>query len=335
MTFFILIILGYLIGSFSPGYFFGKIIKNIDIRKFGNGNTGAMNTYRLVGPIYGIITAIFDFLKAPFIYCLSLSGLTPDLAIFPGLAAVVGHIFPFYLGFRGGRGMASLYGLCLTTIIFTQSVFALLLIVGTAVYGIILSEKIIFEAPLRHILKLLALVLPLGLIWLPKTFVLIFVAVLLAIFLIFDLLRFLMPHLNMRYLHFGIFAKQKEKNRLSGATLILLSALLIFFFFAKEIAILSFTCFLLADTLAPIGRVFLPFPFIKDKTLGGAVITFLASLVTGVFLSSLTPLDFSLKIIIINSFLITAFDQLSFAIDDNLLVPLGTAMGLYVAIYFL
>src|SRR3989344_3525589 len=110
-TFLFFIIIGYLLGSLSPGYFFGRVIKGIDIRKFGNHNTGATNTYREVGPVYGIIAGIFDALKAAAAYWIAVLGLNfetfkllnlgeldPDIAILVGLVAVVGHVFPFYLG---------------------------------------------------------------------------------------------------------------------------------------------------------------------------------------------------------------------------------------------
>ena len=106
MSLILILFLGYLIGSLSPGYFFGKFVKHIDIREFGNKNTGATNTYHVVGPIFGILTGIFDFLKSPFIYFLAVSGafflpsINPDLAILAGLAAVAGHIKPFYLRFE-------------------------------------------------------------------------------------------------------------------------------------------------------------------------------------------------------------------------------------------
>src|SRR3989344_8121414 len=127
--------LGYLIGSVSPGYFFGRTIKKVDIRNYGNKNTGATNTYRTVGPIYGVITGIIDLAKAPFVYFLAVYGVAgitaqnPDIGILVGLAAVLGHVFPFYLGFRGGRGVASLDGLFLISLFFSSPAYSLLLLI--------------------------------------------------------------------------------------------------------------------------------------------------------------------------------------------------------------
>lgn len=332
MNFSLALLLGYLIGSLSPGYFFGKVIKHIDIRRFGNKNTGATNTYYVVGPVYGIMTGIFDFLKAPFVYFLAASGtfffkpINPDLAILTGLAAVVGHIKPFYLEFRGGKGVASLWGLSLVTIFYTQSIYALILLSLTTIYTISVSKKLSFTHPLRQILKLTLLTIPLGAIWLSKTFIIPIIIGLLLLFIIFDVIRFLAPNINQRYLHFKFFAKQKEKLRVSGATLIFLSMLLCFWLFPKEIAILSLIIFILGDSLAPLGQKLLPIPLLADKTLGGAVIIFSVSAVSGLFLKSLTPLSLSLPLIFSASLAAAILDQLSYLVDDNLLVPVGTAL---------
>lgn len=183
----------------------------------------------------------------------------------------------------------------------------------------------VFTHPLRRLLKLSVLVLPLGLIWLPKGSILPVVIVVLLLFIVFDAARFLNPKLNQRYLGLKIFAKQKEKQRFSGATLIFLSALIVFWLFPKEIAIFSFTTFLLGDTLAPLGQTLLAIPLLRGKTVGGALIIFLVSVVSGLFLISLTPLDLSLSLIILTALSAATLDQFSFLADDNLLVPIGTA----------
>lgn len=333
MSLFLILLLGYLVGSLSTGYFFGRVVKHIDIRQFGNKNTGATNTYFVVGPVFGILTGIFDSLKASFVYFLAVSdafSISPDLAILAGLAAVVGHIKPFYLDFRGGKGVASLLGLCGVTLFYTHSVFALVFLIGAVIYTIKVSKSLAFTHPLRQLLKLIVLALPLGAIWLPKIFVLIIILALFLLFALFDAIRLLSPKINQRYLHLAIFAKQKEKLRPSGATLLFLSSFLIFWLLPKEIAIFSLTCFLLGDSLAPLGQRLLPIPLLADKTLGGVLIIFLASFILGLFLQSLTPLDLSLTLILAASLLTATLDQFSFLIDDNLLVPLGTALALTV-----
>lgn len=153
-----------MIGSLSPGYFFGRIIKGIDIKKFGNHNTGATNTYHLVGPVYGFITAIFDIFKSLAVYAAALKcgGLDPNLAILPGLAAVAGHNWPFYLQFRGGKGTAPLGGLMLAIVIFNQSWLGLLFIATAGFYIFAISNTLNQQWSLRKTIKLLALIIPLG-----------------------------------------------------------------------------------------------------------------------------------------------------------------------------
>lgn len=328
LIFYLFLILGYLIGSLSPGYFFGRWVKGIDIRDYKYHNTGATNTYFIVGPAYGIIAGFFDFLKTPAVYYLSLQWLGPDMAIFAGLAGVVGHILPFYLGFRGGRGVASLAGLCFIALFYTRSIFALLLVAGFIAYSISVST-IKMKLPVRHLLKLGALVFPLGLLVVPNTAVIIPVAVFLGISLFIDAVRLISPPLNEKYLKQKIFARVKERKRLSGYSLFLLSTFVIINWFSKEVAVISLSFFILGDTFAPFSRIirFLPQrPVFGDKTVAGAIVIFTISFVAGLFLQSLTSLVLPLRTIILGSVAVATLDQFSFLLDDNILVPLGSAV---------
>lgn len=332
MTFLLLLASGYIIGSASPGYFFGRIIKRIDIRDFGNRNTGASNTYRVVGPVYGLIAGAFDLIKAPLVYYLGLRfGVHPDLALLAGLAAVLGHIFPFYLGLRGGKGVASLTGLLLISLFYGGAVYSLLLLAGMLVYylGFVKPAKI----SLRHWLKLFSIIFPLGLIWLPSEPILWALGAMLAASFLFDLARFLSPALNEKYLGQGQFSKSKERIRFSGYTTYLSSSFLVLAFFPKEVAVISLLFFVLGDFLAPFSAstaAYLPKTrLIGDKTIGGAAVVFAISFLAGWFLNGLTPLALSLEIVVAGAFFTALFDQLSFRIDDNLLVPLGTATALW------
>lgn len=332
---FLLLLLGYLVGSISPGYFFGRLIKGIDIRRFGNHNTGAANVYRLVGPFYGILTAVIDFAKAPLVYSVSIPQLHPDTAILIGLAAVLGHITPFYLGFKGGRGVASLVGLFLVSLFFSRSFYVLMLGLGIIFYTLLISEQVKerFSAPWRKLLKLSSIILPLSLIWLPQKITITIVGFLLTISLTFDFLRFLLPKLNQTYLSYKRLAKQKEEKRFSGYSFFLISAFLIFLFFPKEIAVISLTNFILGDTLVVFSPAMRFLPQVKtfgNRTLAGAIVIFVVSIIGGLFLQSLSPLVLSTKTVFLGAILTAFWDQLSFAIDDNLFVPLGTATSLLV-----
>lgn len=115
------IMLAYLIGSFPTAIVMGKIKMGIDIRDFGSGNAGATNTFRVLGIRPGITVMAIDVFKgytaatlAQYIYNFGFQ-LAPNnyvtLQIALGMAAVIGHIFPIYARFKGGKGVASLLGI--------------------------------------------------------------------------------------------------------------------------------------------------------------------------------------------------------------------------------
>ncbi len=111
----IAILLGYLIGSILPAYFLGKWLKNIDIRKIGTHNAGTTNVKRELGILPAIPTALFDTLKGIFAIIIARHLLKTPIAIayLSGFFAVLGHIFPFYIGFKGGQGAATTTGILL------------------------------------------------------------------------------------------------------------------------------------------------------------------------------------------------------------------------------
>jgi glycerol-3-phosphate acyltransferase PlsY len=108
-------LIGYLFGCIQTAYFVGKTIGKTDIRQHGSGNAGASNITVVMGWKYGFITATIDVLKGilPVVIVRALYPDTPALAYFAGMAAILGHIFPFYLRFRGGKGVATLVGMFL------------------------------------------------------------------------------------------------------------------------------------------------------------------------------------------------------------------------------
>jgi glycerol-3-phosphate acyltransferase PlsY len=118
MTIAILIILAYFIGSIPTAVWVSKQVYGIDIREHGSGNAGATNTFRILGPKAGTSVMIIDMLKGFLAVKLSIcSNYTwtsepfVNLQIFLGLAAVLGHIFPIWADFRGGKGIATLFGM--------------------------------------------------------------------------------------------------------------------------------------------------------------------------------------------------------------------------------
>lgn len=118
---FIVIIIGYLFGCIQTSYILGKIFRKVDIRTLGNGNAGASNTTVSLGWKYGIIVAIADIAKAVFsiliIKYLYNSQVSNSFLLFllylNGFFVILGHDYPFYLNFKGGKGTASLIGMLL------------------------------------------------------------------------------------------------------------------------------------------------------------------------------------------------------------------------------
>ncbi len=107
-------IIGYLIGNINPSYILGKI-KGFDIRTKGSKNAGASNALILFGKVVGILCAIFDIAKA-FLAILLTEALFPNFSYafaITGVACILGHIFPFYMKFKGGKGLACLGGMIL------------------------------------------------------------------------------------------------------------------------------------------------------------------------------------------------------------------------------
>ncbi len=117
----LLIVLAYLIGSIPTALWVSRYFFGIDIREYGSGNSGATNTYRVLGARWGTFVMLIDMMKAivavklafflPFSYDNDIYLVNLQLGL--GLAAVLGHIFPVWAEFRGGKGVAALFGMVL------------------------------------------------------------------------------------------------------------------------------------------------------------------------------------------------------------------------------
>lgn len=109
----IAILIGYAFGCIQAAYILSKMVGKMDIREHGSGNAGASNITAIMGWKYGFIVGLVDVLKGLFAV-LVLKWIYPDspnLAYLSGITAIIGHIFPFYLKFRGGKGVATLVGM--------------------------------------------------------------------------------------------------------------------------------------------------------------------------------------------------------------------------------
>ncbi len=116
------LLIAYLIGSFPSAVWLGRTFYNTDVREYGSGNAGTTNTFRILGVKAGIPVLIMDVLKGwiavNLVSLISENQLFSDERAFEiklvfGIAAVIGHLFPVYTGFRGGKGIATLLGLML------------------------------------------------------------------------------------------------------------------------------------------------------------------------------------------------------------------------------
>lgn len=110
-----MLIAAYLIGSIPTGLIIGKLFYNIDIRQHGSGNLGATNTFRILGKKAGIFVTIFDVLKGtiPALFPVIFNQSVHPIII--GVAAVIGHVYPIYLKFKGGKAVATSAGVILGT----------------------------------------------------------------------------------------------------------------------------------------------------------------------------------------------------------------------------
>jgi glycerol-3-phosphate acyltransferase PlsY len=114
--------IAYLLGSIPFGYLLVRIFRKEDIRSTGSGNIGATNVARSGGKGLGILTLLLDLLKAFAAVRIAqhlapgAPGFPSDLAVAAGIAAVLGHVFPIWLGFKGGKGVASALGVFLALV---------------------------------------------------------------------------------------------------------------------------------------------------------------------------------------------------------------------------
>ena len=110
------VLLGYLFGSFPSGFLLVRLLKGIDIRTVGSGNIGATNVGRCVGRFWAVVVSVADMLKGGLAVLLARALATPGADISwllagVGVASVLGHNFPVWLGFRGGKGVSTTYGM--------------------------------------------------------------------------------------------------------------------------------------------------------------------------------------------------------------------------------
>ncbi|MDO4490480.1 MAG: glycerol-3-phosphate 1-O-acyltransferase PlsY [Lachnospiraceae bacterium] len=114
----ICLVIGYCFGLFQTSYIYGRILQGVDIRTQGSGNAGTTNAIRVFGKKVGLLTAICDVCKCILAVVLvgALFGnafpeISTLLRIYAAAGVILGHVFPFYMGFRGGKGIACFGGM--------------------------------------------------------------------------------------------------------------------------------------------------------------------------------------------------------------------------------
>jgi acyl phosphate:glycerol-3-phosphate acyltransferase len=113
----LIVLVAYFLGSIPTAYIAGRTLKGVDIRHIGDGNMGAANAYRQLGPGVGIAVGIADAAKGALAVLIAQAANAPQaVVLLAGAAAVFGHNWPIFLGFRGGRGESTTIGVLLAVL---------------------------------------------------------------------------------------------------------------------------------------------------------------------------------------------------------------------------
>ena len=158
-----MIIIGYLMGAIPCGVIISKMVRGIDVREYGSGSMGMTNVMRTVGAKAGLIVLVADLLKGAVAVALAWAvfySANHDMVhwgqMAGGASAVIGHSWPVYIGFRGGRGIATAAGailviswpiglICLATFLFMVAIFRYISLGSiTAAIGLVVSMVVFF-----------------------------------------------------------------------------------------------------------------------------------------------------------------------------------------------
>lgn len=181
------IVISYLIGSVPTAYIFGRALKGIDIRKFGSGNVGATNALRVLGKPAGISVLLLDILKGFVtvtffgnVMALRITGI-PDITvrILLGLCCIAGHNWTLFLKFKGGKGMATTLGVLLSLAVKVPGIRIVFVLVILTWLAVFIITRIV---SLASILSVIAL--PIVMFLFKQPYILIYLSILLAIFII-------------------------------------------------------------------------------------------------------------------------------------------------------
>jgi glycerol-3-phosphate acyltransferase PlsY len=126
MPVWLIILVGYMLGAIPSAYVAGRIAAGKDIRQMGDENAGAANVYRELGSKAGVIVGIADMVKGTLAVVIAQANpVSQTVVMLTGLAAVIGHNWPFFLGLRGGRGVSTVIGILFVLVTIPMAILAL------------------------------------------------------------------------------------------------------------------------------------------------------------------------------------------------------------------
>ena len=328
----LILLIAYLLGSLSPSYFIAWL-KGFDLRKKGTKNLGASNAFLVLGKFYGVLVCLFDVSKGILAVLLAYYfGLTETFYYLAGLSAVLGHIFPFYLNFKGGKGVATAIG-AVISFLFLELTYKKWIVLLAFLFGSLMSlyrvkkhKKINLN---RKIYRSFAFIFPISYFFVETNFMLWFLGIILVIFLVLDLLRLYSSNFNQKlFKSLKSVVKKKEKKNLSTTSYLLISFLLSVYFFDKNIVILAMFFSILGDGIAEIyGKCYGKYKLLGNKTLAGSLAGLVYCAFLGIVLNQFYNINYSL--ISIGVISTTIIELISTRIDDNLTMPLGISLVLF------
>ncbi|GHS95440.1 glycerol-3-phosphate acyltransferase [Synergistales bacterium] len=147
-------IISYFVGSFPTGYLVVRLFKGLDIRAIGSGGTGATNVRRVMGNKWAVAVTVADMLKGALalLFTVASVGVSPVHLSLAGFAVVLGHNFPIWLKFRGGKGVATTYGVVF--FLWPYESFAVALMSGAIWYAVLSSTHYVSLASMLSLLSI-------------------------------------------------------------------------------------------------------------------------------------------------------------------------------------
>lgn len=143
----LIVILGYFLGAIPTAYIAGRVVKGVDIRQVGDTNMGAQNAFHQLGAKVGVAVGVIDASKGALAILIAQAANAPQVAVLlTGTAAVIGHNWPVFIGFRGGRGECTTIGVLLTLI--TQP---MLIVGGVSAVALLITRNVILASAVLFI----------------------------------------------------------------------------------------------------------------------------------------------------------------------------------------